>query len=153
MFRCILRPRCPVRGLETTRWDTFCNLPGMIGFWLTHADIHFEPSLAYEGFDQHMLRSIFCIAGMEWVWSTHVEIHFVASLALDKFGQYMLRYTLCHGWHKTGLINACWDAFSVLPLIGWVSSTHVEIFFVLSVIGWIWLTRIEMHFVGGFSVN
>ena len=105
----------------------------MEGVWLTHVEIHFVSSLAWEEFGQHMYRYTLCthwhgwclvntsrvafcvLAGMGGAWSTQVEIHFVSSLEWDRFGQHKLRYI-----------------FGVLAGIGEILSTHVEMKFLCS---------------------
>ena len=85
------------------------------------------------------------VGDMGGVWSTHVEIHFVSSLTWDRFLQHMLRYTLCLRMHGSCLVNARWNAFSVLTHVG-------EIFFKIC---WyifcgmicVWSTQVEIHIV------
>ena len=93
-----------------------------------------------------------------------VDINFVSLLSWEGFIQHKLRHILCPRWHVRGMLNTCWDAFGVLPGIGWVWSTHIELHFVsplaLEVFGqdklrcilcprWrerIKSTNVEMHF-------
>ena len=104
----------------------FLSSPGMVGVWFyvsayiagVYVDIHIVSALAWEQFNQHMLRLISCPLRQERVWSTHVEIHFVSSLAFDGncsshvdmlfvftqayegIGQHMLIFLFCSGWQR-----------------------------------------------------
>ena len=113
-------------------WDKFCVLADMD--WSIHLEINllsslaweillntswFISSLAWNGFDQELLRCILCphcgehklrcsfvLVRMGLVWSLHVEMHFVSSLEWVGFGQLILRYILCPPWHGMCLVEA-----------------------------------------------
>ena len=60
---------------------------------------------------------------------------FSVLLAWEVFGQRMLICILCPSWHGRGLINTCYDTFSVLAGVGGVCSTRVEMHFI-SLLAW-----------------
>ena len=78
--------------------------------WLTHVEIHFVYSLAWEWFDQHMLcllsmltlvKMQFCVlTWMGGVWSTYVVVHFDSLLAWESFDQHKSRFLA--GWEGFG---------------------------------------------------
>jgi hypothetical protein len=92
--------------------------------WSAHVEIHFESSLAWEGFGQLVLGCFLCflagigavesthiefciLSGMGAVWSRQVEIHLMSSLAWIEFGRHKLRYILCPRWQGMDLLNTC----------------------------------------------
>ena len=128
-MRCILSPIWHERCLVYTSWNRFCVLAGMGWVLATEAEMHFVISLVWDGFGQQKLRYILCprwhkrcfvntvldtfyfLTGIGGVCSTWVKIHFLFSLE----------------WG--GFVNACWDAFGVLAVMGWVLSRLADIHF------------------------
>jgi hypothetical protein len=104
MMRRIFCPRWQGKGLVK-----MSDLAGEEGICSTHVEINFVYLLAWEGFNQHVLRYILFLAGMGGVRSTRVEILFLSVLACDGFGEHMLRCILCIRWHGMGLFNTCRD--------------------------------------------
>ena len=56
MFRFILYSRWYWMVFVNTSFDALCIVAGMGGIWLTHGEIQFEYSLAWNGFCQHRLK-------------------------------------------------------------------------------------------------
>ena len=128
-LRYILCPRWQWMGIVNTCRDTFCVLAGKVWVWLSRFEMHFVISLVWDGFGQQKLRYILCprwhkrclvntvldtfyfLVGMGGVCSTWVKIHFLFSLEWGSF------------------VNACWDAFGVLAVMGWILSRLADIHF------------------------
>ena len=93
---------------------------------------------------------------MWFVWSSHVEMlacvgfrrHYLRCILCPWWnGQHMWRSILCIPWHRKCLINTSCDTFWVLAYIGRIKTTNWDASCVLPGMGGIWSTYVEMHFM------
>jgi hypothetical protein len=115
---CVLAGMCLVWSTQVEKhFGASCHGLG----WSAQVEMHFVSSrtldeagqhvgictswLAWEEFDQHMLRCIFCWRGLGLV--NIIYMHFVCSLAWVGFDQHMVRCILSTRWRRMGFFNAC----------------------------------------------
>ena len=97
------------------------------------------------------------LAGMGGFFSTRVEGVFMSFLACDGFGQHMLRCILCIRWHGNCLCNTCCDdflsslAFHMFAFRGKFCDIDAQqmlwFIYVLAGMGWVWSTHVEIYFI------
>ena len=125
----------------------------MEGVWSIHIKKHFLSSVAWE-----VNTSSVAFCDIWWALSTRVEIHFVSLLEWDGFAQHMFRWFFCPRWHGIACVTTCWDTICVLPGMGWVCQSRLEMQFVYSLAcgrfgqhklrnilcpGWHWMTKVN----------
>jgi hypothetical protein len=107
--------------------------------------MHFESSLVWEGFGQHIL-----------CYSLHTNTCWDALCVHAGMGRFLSKHVDMYYWHGIVLIIRCCDAFFVIGGMNWVWSTHVGLhfmcsptlvwfgqpmlrhIFVLAGMGWVW---------------
>ena len=115
-----------------TSKDTFFVLVGIGGFWSSQLEMNFVSALAWDGFDQHVLRYIVC-SGSHVMCLLNTSWHTICELpCMGGFGQHNLRYIFCFRWLCRVLVNSSWETFCDLAGIGGIWSEKVEISFMSS---------------------